>query len=301
VNDVYPSARYRDRLGDWHGNDAILEGVVRAFRDHPALLAWYQNDELPAAKRGEIEAYAARIRALDPRHPQLMVHDDPKAMEAFLGAADLFGIDHYPVPQHGPEAFAGVFDAARGSVGPRPLWAVLQNFAWYQHKDPEKPVVPGDLATERARIPSAAEWTGGRPPTEAEVRAMAYLALVHGAQGILFWCLYNLDFLPDRAERWAAACRLGAELAALEPALLEGDGSRHPWSDPRIHGLAIESARGRLLLAVNASPEPVRAATRWPGAASRPASVLFEQRAVAAPGGALTDFFAPFARHVYSE
>jgi hypothetical protein len=297
VNDVYPSATYREQLGEWRGNAAILEGVVRAFRDHPAVLAWYQNDELPPEKKDEIAAYSRRIRELDPRRPQLMVHHRPPAMPAFLDAADLFGIDHYPVPQHGPEAVGRLFDEARAAVRARPLWAVLQNFAWYQHKDPEKPIVAGDLATERARLPTAAEWRDGRPPTEAEVRAMAYLALVHGAEGLLFWCLYNLDFLPDRAERWAAACRLGAELRELDPVLLEGERERRAWNDPRIHACVVAHGGRDHILAVNASPDPVRTEIAW--RVEGGASVLFEGRTVEVREGTLTDFFAPFARHVY--
>jgi hypothetical protein len=297
VNDVYPSATYRARLGAWEGNDAILEGVVRAFRDHPAALAWYQNDELPPEKKAEVDAYCRRIRELDPLHPQLMVHDRPAAMPAFLAAADLFGIDHYPIPQHGPEALGRVFDEARAAVGARPLWAVVQNFAWYQHKDPEAPVVPGDLETPRARLPTAAEWSAGRPPTEDEVRAMTYLAIVHGAQGLLYWCLYNLDYLPDRSARWAAATRLGAELAELEPFLLEPRSERVAWADPRVRSRLVTATGRTCLIAVNGSNEPVRADVAWPS--GRRATVLFERRTLGPTDGRLADFFAPHARHVY--
>lgn len=315
LNDVHPSAAYRTSLGPWRGNAEILAGVVGVVKESPAVVAYYNNDERDDALRGEIEAYAARIRELDPSRPQLSVHERPEACGVFRGSAEIFGFDHYPIPQHGPGAFGERFDAARAALGAGPpLWAVLQNFAWYQHAPtPETPVVAGDLATERARLPTPAEWTRGRPPTADEARAMQYVALVHGAQGLLWWCLYNLDFLPDRAERWEAARRLGAEVRALEPYLLADEGARATWTDPRIRAALKRGPDGRrVLLAVNVAAEPVRASVRLgpaegpttrpgtpAGAAPSTVEVLFEDRRAAVADAVLTDFFAPYGRHVY--
>ncbi len=329
VHDVYPSATHRVELGPWKGNDQILAGVMGVLRASPAVVAYYVHDELLADKLAEMKGFSQRVRELDPTRPLVLVHETPALCGTFAATADVFGIDHYPVPKDGPGAFAPVFDATRAALGPdRPLWAVLQNFAWYQHRDALTPVVPGDQSSERARLPLPAEWTANRPPTRDEARAMHYVALARGAQGLLWWCLYNLDFLPDRAERWEDAVRLSAETNALAPYLLGSDGPPVAWSDPRVLARVKRLPDGRrILIAVNTASEPLRvgvtvdpaaaaAAASRPDsrATSRPDSgpvappkppatrsidVLFESRLVRVVDGELIDFFAPYERHVY--
>jgi hypothetical protein len=300
LNDVYPSARYRTSLGSWEGNAAILEGVITALRDHPAIIAWYNNDELPEALAPEIRAYSSRIRELDPSRPQLLVHDRPEALPAFLDTAELFGIDRYPIPMHRPGAVVTALRQSRDAVGARPLFAVLQDFAWYQHHPVQEPRWGDPLASDRARLPTAEEWEQGRPPSEAETRAMLHLALVEGAGGVLWWSLYNLEFLPDRAERWAAATRLAAEVRSIAPALT---GATVPVP---VQGTGILAAircteATAVLIVVNASDEPRRATLELPAGfvGPREIEVLFEDRRVPAEEGRIRDFFAPLARHVY--
>jgi hypothetical protein len=300
VNDVYPSATYRKKLGDWVGNDAILEGVVKAYRDSSAVVLWYNNDEIDAKKRPELEGYYRLIRELDPNHPQLMVHFKKGGLEAFQGAADIFGVDHYPIPKKGPLSVAEHVDWAKSEIRTgRPTWVVAQNFAWYQHREIQKPVFEGDRKTTRARLPTPAEWKDGRPPTREEVRAMTYLSLTHGGQGLLYWCLYNLDFLPDRAERWRFSCEIAEEVEELSPVLLEPVGERVEFADPAIHALAKDHKGRRYVIAVNASDQPLRTSFTT-GSAGSSADVLFEKREVRISEGKLTDFFPPYGRHVYS-
>jgi len=300
VNDVYPSAKHRKRLGAWEGNAAILKGVVESFRRNPAVLAWYNNDELSFDLAEEARAYYRTIKELDPAHPQLMVHYKRGGLKAFAGAADIFGLDHYPIPKSGPASVAEALDRACSEVTPpTPVWAVLQDFAWYQHRKPEKPVVPGDLDTPRARIPTPREWRDGRAPTREEVRAMTYLAVIHGAKGILYWCLYNLDYLPDRAERWRDACAIAREIRELEPVLLSPGGKRISWSDPSVHALRKEYGGAAYVIAANASREPLRVELKGLPAGASHVPVLFENRKARVKKGALTDFFAPLERHVY--
>jgi hypothetical protein len=299
VNDVYPSAKHRQELGPWRGNDGILEGVVTAFRDHPATLAWYTNDELDFALAPEIRGYHERIARLDPGHPQLMAHFKRGGWRAFQEAADLLAVDNYPIPKREPLELAEALDLARAEITvPRPIWAIVQAFGWYQHRKPDEPVVPGDQATERARLPTPAEWEAGRPPTLDELRAMTYLSLVHGADGLLYWCLYNLDYLPDREERWRDAVSVVQEARHLEAALLAPSRQGIRWSDSRIHALEARAGEERWIIAVNASRDPVRARCT-PGSPFHGAEVLFERRQATVVDGALVDFFPPLGRHVY--
>jgi len=298
VNDVYPSAKYRTRLGDWVGNEAILRGVVMTFRDHPAIIAWYNNDELPFEKKEEIEGYYRRIKELDPAHPQLMVHYRPGSYRTFFDAYDIVGVDVYPIPQKPVTELSERIDLAWKEVeGKKPVWAVPQSFAWYQHRKAED-------ATDtlgRRRLPMPSEWTKGRSPTYDETRAMTYLALVHRAKGIIYWCYYNMSYLPDFVERWHFMRRIGAEVKELFPALLSPEEmpvSLEPASEA-IHCLMKVADGKRYILAVNGSREPQRPSFRLPAGVSAPVKVKFEQRSIPVKDGFLTDFFAPLAAHVY--
>lgn len=306
VHDVYPSAPYRKTLGVWRGNREILEGVVAEFRDHPAIVAWYTNDEILPENVAEMKAHAVAVKKLDPSRPHLIVHERAFDLAAFSATAEIFGIDDYPIPARGADGFGKVFAEARKLLdarpdGPnvRPLWAVLQNFAWYQHRKPATPVIPGDRDTDRARQPSAEEWQTGRPPTEAECAAMTWSAICRGADGLFYWCLYNLDYLPDRKDRWDAASRLNAEVAAVEADLLRGQRHTAPCDDPLIETTLLRSKGRDLLIAVNPHTQPIRATITLTNSDIARARVLFEERTVAAAGGRILDFFPPHGRHVY--
>lgn len=310
VNDVYPSAKSRERLGSWEGNDAILQGVVEAFRASPAAVAWYTNDELPSELASEARGYYERILGLDPSRPQLLAHFKPGSFGVFERTADILALDNYPIPKRSALELARALDGARAELAsPRPLWAIVQDFAWYQHRTPAEPIVAGDLETERARLPTAEEWRENRPPTREELRAMSYLALTSGAQGLLYWCLYNLDYLPDREERWADAKLVAGELRELEEVLLSPQSERVKASVEAVQARLFSSGEKTWLIAVNGSSEPLRAelptaaaTTSMAGEGAAPlerARVHFERREVPVKGGRILDFFAPYGRHVY--
>jgi hypothetical protein len=298
VNDVYPSAEYRKKLGEWVGNDAILEGVVKAFRDHPTLIAWYNNDELPFEKKEEIEGYYRRIKELDPHHPQLMVHYRPGSYRTFLDAYDIVGVDVYPIPKNPVTDLSDRLDLAWKEIEQKkPVWAVPQTFAWYQHRKAEDP----NDTLGRRRLPVPNEWLNGRAPTYDETRAMTYLALVHRAKGILYWCFYNMTYLPDFVERWHFMKQIGEEVRALFPVLLSPQEMPCSIEPPNeaIHSLIKVADGKRYLLAVNGSREPHRPSFRLPEGVSSQAEVKFENRTIPVKDGLLTDFFAPLAAHVY--
>ncbi len=298
VNDLYPSATYRTRLGDWVGNDKILEGVVTTFRNHPALIAWYNNDELPFEKKDEMEGYYRRIKELDPNHPQLTVHYRPGSYRTFLNAYDIAGVDVYPIPKNPVTELSERMDLAwKEAEGKKPVWAVPQTFAWYQHRDPED----ANDTLGRRRLPTPHEWTIGRAPTYEETRAMTYLALVHRAKGIIYWCYYNMSYLPDFVERWHFMKRIGEEVKELFPILLspeEAKVSVEPANEA-IHCLVKVLDGKGTLLAVNASREPHRPSFRVPERVPKEVKVKFENRTILVKDGLLTDFFAPLAAHVY--
>ncbi|MCX6899101.1 MAG: hypothetical protein NT105_10405, partial [Verrucomicrobia bacterium] len=70
IKDVYAGTEgYYEPVLGLRGEDAIVRGIVPLFRDHPAVLAWYLNDELPLTMRDRLDARQRLVRQLDPNHP----------------------------------------------------------------------------------------------------------------------------------------------------------------------------------------------------------------------------------------
>ena len=221
--------------------------MVEAFRDHPALLGWYLNDELPLTMRDRLRARQQLVAQLDPNHPTWAVLYQVDDLEGYLNTADVLGTDPYPVPDR-PVTLAAEWTrkSQAASDGCRPLWMVPQAFDWSSYrKDPAK----------------------GRPPTLDEELVMTYLCLIHGAHGLIY---YNYaDLLRDRAsgfdQRWADMLKVGQEVKQLEPALLSTTPPRkmEVQVEGAVHYLvrSDESGRAYVLLANPAAkPAVVRVA-----------------------------------------
>ena len=116
------------------------------------------------------------------------------------------GLDPYPIVKPTGQndlAMVGEWtrlgqDAVKGS---RPLWMVLQYFP----------------------LTAAGGW-----PTEAELRAMSWMAIIEGARGLLYWSFgeKGLAWIKDpreREQKWAELVRVTKEIKALEPVLLAPD------------------------------------------------------------------------------
>jgi hypothetical protein len=201
LKDMYAGTRWFEgtKFG-WKGEDEIVSGVVQTFRDHPAILAWYLNDELPLLMRDRLEARQRRMHQLDPNHPTWAAVNELSDLPGYLNTADVLGTDPYPVPDSPVTMAAEWTEAASGvSDGLRPVWMVPQAF---------------DKSNYR-KSPAA------RAPTLGEELVMTYLCLIHGAQGLMYYS-YN-DLERDRLgfdRRWADMLVVGREVKQLEPALL---------------------------------------------------------------------------------
>lgn len=296
LNDVYPTATYFEgkNWGGVTGNNEIADAVVRAYREHPAILAWYLNDELPRSLAPKLEQYYNRVRANDPNHPCYIVLCNMAELRYFTNTTDILGVDPYPIPSNPVTVVSQWMDAAARAVnGHKPVWLVPQAFAWYQYR-PE--------GSDRARKPTAAELESGRAPTYDESRCMTYLALTHGAKGLIYYCYYDMRVLPQYAEMWAGMKKIGAEVKTLSPVLLApadlGPAQFSP-DDAPIH-TKIKRSGGRLyLLAVNAGSAPVEVTFELKQPLPAQVDVLFENRQAATRGTTLKAAFKPLEAHVF--
>lgn len=203
IKDVFAGTQYyHEPVLGFRGEEAIVRGIVPLFRDHPALLAWYLNDELPLTMRDRLDARQRLVRQLDPNHPTWAVLYQVEEFYGYLNSADVLGADPYPVPDR-PVTMAADWTrkCAAVSDGLRPLWMVAQAMNWANyHKERADKL---------------------RAPTLDEELVMTYLCLIHGAHGLIYYCYH--DLMRDSVgfdRRWADMLVVGNEVKQLFPALL---------------------------------------------------------------------------------
>ncbi len=212
-----------------------IAALVKRYRQHPALLAWYLVDEPDETKMAPESAAAIYelIRELDPYHPVYLVNNRPHTYAAYSDASDILAIDVYPVPNYPITQVGDYMQRARWtSLERKPVWFIAQAFGGVEH------------------------WA--RSPTAAELRNMVYQGLVEGAKGVLFYryCQENERHIQPLA-LWREVQRLAAELAELGPVLLQEEHSLAAQpTDAGIKVAVKEYKRDFYVFAVNVAEDP---------------------------------------------
>jgi len=296
-----------------------LAGKIEPFTSLPALLfretvdepAWtWKKAEARVLPEPIIQAYNL-AKALDPNHLLYLNHAPVNlvsTLRQYNDGTDIVACDIYPVIPHGIQPMFALFpdgvqgdvlnstisqvgvytDKMRGVAGPdKPVFMVLQGFAWEM------------LRKEEERDSSMILY-----PTWRQCRFMAYNAIIHGANGILYW---GMSHTPQPSEFWSDLKRVTAELSRMQPVLAA---KREPLAlekiyhemghsvDAGVEILAKNVAREIYLLAANADKNPVKVTlSGLPSAAA--VQVVDENREVKVQGDKFTDFFEPFSVHVY--
>ena len=315
-------------------NAQILQKVVTAFKDHPALCAYKGIDEPRNPFRGAkwirpaglVRAHT-RIKALDPKHP-LVIIQAPRGpvsqLVPYRPAFDITGVDIFPIAyppglhsDNGNPDISVVGDMAYKmdeASGGKPFWMTLQ-IAW-------SGVAPSKAAPDL--VP--------RFPTLKQERFMAYQAIVHGARGLIFFGGHLTEVCtPDDAKAgwnwtfWRQVLRpVVHELTSsqLRPALLVPNAKilvrTKPHSEVELavrragkflYVIAVKRGGSTLLVELLGLPK------RQNGAPLTKGEVLFEyvQRPLPPPprpdrqvprpikvsGGGFRDWFSPYDVHVY--
>ena len=191
-------------------------GAVRTVIEEcrqPALLAWYLADDTAShISADELRRVHRAIRDVDPFHvtvqadgvfaggPRPSRYTDYVDFDGCLSAGNL----SHPLRQglrggrHDPR-----HEAHRRRPAPRraqaPIWAIIQDFEG---------------------------WGWQRYPTEAEIRVMTYLAIIHGATGMTYYTYggngKNHGVTHD-PQVWATLKRIAGQLADLHDVLVQRD------------------------------------------------------------------------------
>lgn len=255
-----------------------LINEVIAFRDHPALLAWYISDE-PTGNYITpefLESIYKSVKEADPWHPVSIVFMAPfMSSVKYAGAMDIVMADPYPVPIS-PVTMAGeVAGQLTGEFsGEKPVWIVPQAFG-------------------------GGEWWE-REPTLQEIRAMTYQSIIKGARGIQYFVRQGPNLFPKSTATWGECGRMALEIAEITPWLLSdeetikvGTGSRNIIVNSSVHGGTL------MIMAANKENSPSRAEFTIQGTLSGKARVIFENRTLTVSSGYFADNFSAFGTQVY--
>ena len=225
IKDVYAGSHYAatKALGV-EGEAAVVEKAVGLLKNHPALLAWYINDELPTTMLDRLTARRREVNRLDPFHPTWAVFCDFAEVPAYGPTCDVVGVDPYPVRdlksrdirsvRHSMEMCQRAVGAPAGLA----VWAVPQIMNWGCY----------DAKAKKDRDYYNANF---RDPSEHEMISMSLLCAIMGAKGFIYYSYSDLSGViseaakPDFDRRWPEVCRMAEVMVSLTPFLLsDSDG-----------------------------------------------------------------------------
>lgn len=223
---------------------------IESVRRHPALLGWYLGDEVEAVKAPYQKEVYDFFRGKDPDHPCYIVQDRTYDLREFADAADVFGLDPYPVSQKSVNTVTKFMrDGMAALFGSKPMWSVPQAFSWQWYRPAMQDI---------ERFPSA-----------AEMRSMNWQHIAGGANGLISFAL-NSFFYPsnkyDWRPLWAQVVEVNREIARLIPVLLSVEDAPRAAPDSTDMVCRTWVKDGELfLLACNLSEKPLYASAMLSG------------------------------------
>ena len=296
-----------------------LSKIIKEFKDNPAILCWEIADEPaytwnsaePRIKPEPMKKTYDFIKQLDSEHLIFTNHAPVNlisTMQKYNNSTDVVAVDVYPVVPHGiTPTYALLKDGMQGDLlnpyisqvgeyvdkmkkvvnNSKPIFTVLQGFAW----EMLKPV--------KERTDAMIKY-----PTYNESRFMAYNAIVHGANGILYW---GWGYTPQPSEFMDNLYKVTSELSKMQNILssktisMNIKKSYHELGNSVDTGVEtiLKKAEGNYyLISVNSDKNRVKVTLEGLQNYSG-ATVLKENRSLQIENGNLTDTFEPFDVHIY--
>ncbi len=280
---IFPLQEY---IGQGQEDIDTIMHKVNTFKGNPAIISWYVNDERGPEYLPELEAVYRKIRELDKSHPVWSVHWNTNWLIQEAHTTDIVGVDPYPIDNNPITLVSRMADAANKAG--KLLWLVPQIFDWSDYR--------GD--------PAGRDLTG-RPPTREEMRAMTYLAVNHGAKGLIYYSYFNIRDDKDYKTRWQQIKEIAAEIDSLKPVILSTQKTNKSdivCDNRSIDFKLMRESNTYYLFAVNTKKKAITRVSFQSKLANKPRiiSVLFENnRQIAVKKGNFTDDFDPYEVHVY--
>jgi hypothetical protein len=254
----------------------ILKNEIIAFRDHPALLSWYINDEPDGQGRPPkiLEEAYELIHSLDPYHPISIVFMLPSKADAFRNTMDIAMTDPYPIPGPADKVLEDVQQYSKAFQYEKSVWLVPQAFGGQEM------------------------WP--REPTAQEIRLMTYMGLVSGVKGIQYYVHAAGNINPQSVSAWSACSNVAIETAQMASFLLSADAAPAVHSsDPKILTRAFRYKGNLLIIAVNNENTPKALSLNTDTAETSEAQLWFENRTVPFENGHINDIIDAYGTRVY--
>jgi hypothetical protein len=274
---------------------------IRMFKNHPALVAW---DEEEGVARGDLSlADLAKMKQIlheeDPNHP-LLIGDSRDEIEKIKDRSNFFPLNQmdlgmwwwYPIPPRGHgTALNGDEDTTGLELTPP---------SFLLHRNTDKPIWVGVQAYDKKGEDPT--FKTARYPIPAEYRAQAYIAIIFGAKGLMWYggSVAGGIYEDPKAGHWGDLKRLVTELHEMIPIFLSptiSPLSFDPASAP-ISVMRKHTGSGDVILAVNRDIKPVIITFHIPESEQK-IDVMNENRSVDLNANKMSDHFGPYAVHVY--
>lgn len=270
VKDLYEGLQCQS---DEEGREKTIKRI-NELKDHPGIIAWYINDELPLSMLEQLSGHRDLCEELDPGRPTWVVLYQVEQIRDYLPTFDVIGTDPYPIAgKPASTAYKWAKMTCDGGFGLRPCWQVPQLFNWANYRKNDK---------------------NARTPTYDEIRAMTWMNLAGGATGIIGYSYFDMprnfsneNPTPEAKKEsfdrsWAVIKKVGEEIKKYESVFLTGETIDpipfNEGSDAEIVSRTYALDGAIWLLTVNSDTEAktaeftvpagktVKNAADWPGA-----------------------------------
>jgi hypothetical protein len=330
----YANAGFNTYIGLWQGpTEAQLAALRKAgvrviceqnnvalrHLEDPTIIGWMHGDEPDNAQSletgegwgppplpEEVVETCRRLHAADPSRPVLLNlgqgvawdgwygrgtrSNHPEDYPNYLEGCDIASFDIYPVVHDRPEVAGKLWFVARG-VERLVQWSEGRKIVW------------NCLECTRISNPQ-------RKPTPHQVRAEAWMSLVHGSRGLIYFVhqfkpVFRESALLDDAEMLEAVSVLNRQITRLAPVLNSPpipDGLTLESSNPTVPvATSVKRMGGEEYVFAVAMRDGTTTATITPKGLSGDftVEVLGEDRSVAATMGSFKDRFGPWDVHLY--
>jgi hypothetical protein len=231
-----------------------------------------------------------------------MVGDPYDVINRIKDRSNFFPVDYmdmgmwwwYPLPFKKPSATQAAAAQALEGEEEQARWDELSPPQFLTKARTGKPIWVGVQSYKKK---------DSRYPTPLEYRAQAYIAIIHGAKGLMWYggSVTGGLFLAPEEGHWDDLKKLVKELRGLSPEFMSPTVDR-PKVSPAgaLISVCIKESPDRLvMLAANRGPEAVEVTFSSSRLKAGPAKVISENREVKTSTGALRDTLGPYVVHVY--
>lgn len=275
---------------------AFWRTMQEKFARSPEIIGWYvlhkPANQMPPVAPELMLDLGQRLAALDPARPVMLAEASVSHLVDYVPACDVLMPWTEPEPPGDLRSVDVMLqEALAAAAGRKPVWAML-------------PLTGMAYSTDLRLDPQ----TTGRPPTPAEYRCMAFLALARGVNGLfahghLVPATRNqraYHVAVDAPPLWEMAQTVAAQVRVIAPILLYGEPVEVSGDSPHIALRALRYGEGTYILAANISAEATPLTFRVPSLTSPELQLAFDNRRLVSPeAGLYSEVLEPHGVRLY--